>query len=182
MQIQEKTDDRLVLTDTQSDKVIGAVFGCVALVAGASLFAWEGLWIPALIMVALVPLALVYVKLTSMASSVVLDRSQDAIHLSVKSRKGSETWDWKLSALETAEVSQTRRQGITGGVFRPDLVMKDGTRVPMRPYHSAGSQSWHAVAGVKLFLGQRLDDAPVGWIPPEEFDRHFKEEMSRLYK
>lgn len=182
MRIQEKTDDRLVLTDTQSDKMIGVAALCVVLIAGASLFAWEGFWIPALVLVAFVPLALVYLKVTRLESTVTFDRSADTIHLSVKSRKGLETWDWKLSDLETAEVSQTRREGVSSGVFRPNLVMKDGSRVPMRPYPSAGTQSWHAVAGVKLFLGQRLDDAPVGWIPPEEFDRYFKEEMLQLYK
>lgn len=182
MHIQDKTDDRLVLTDNQSDKVIGIGVLCVVFGASASLFAWEGFWIPASVLVALVPLALVYLKVTRMASTLTFDRSSDTIDLSVKSRKGSQTWDWTFSDLETAEISQTRREGVSDGVDRPQLVMKDGTRVPMRPYHSAGTQSWHAVAAVKLFLGQRLDDAPVGWIPPEAFDRHFKEEMAQLYK
>ncbi len=182
MHIQDKTNDRLVLTDKQGDKVVGIGFACAILIVAAAFFVWEGFWTPAAVLMAGVPCALIYLKMTRIRSTVTFDRSKDSIDLTVTGRSGSGTWSWKLSDLNTAEVNRTRAEGVSDGVFRPDLLMKDGTGVPMRPYFSAGTQSWHAVAAVKLFLGQRLDDAPVGWLPPEEFDRYFKEEMPRLYK
>ena len=185
MHIKDRTHDKLVLFDNQSDKIIAMAMVCAALVFVAGVFAWNGSWIIALLAPAAIPCVLLYAQMSRIESTVTFDRSKDDIALSFTSRKGAETWNWKLSDLDTAEVSQefsdSPSRDAMRGSFRPDLVLKDGTRIPMRPYHSAGTQSWEAVAGVKLFLGQRLDDAPVGWIPADEFDRFFKDEMARLY-
>lgn len=182
MHIKDKTDNRLVLLDNQSDKIAGVGLISVVLCVAVAVFAWNGFWIPAIVLPVIIPCAFLYVKMTRIESTVTFDRSGDSIELRVRSRKGSEVWHWKLSDLETAEVAETARKDTSSGNSRPDLVMKDGTRVPMRPYFAAGSQSWHAVAAVKLFLGQSLDQAPVGWLPPDEFDRFFKDEMERLHR
>ncbi|MEM6461760.1 MAG: hypothetical protein AAF724_07590 [Pseudomonadota bacterium] len=182
MHIRDKTRDTLVLHDNQGDKALGVSLICVILTVAAVSCVWMGFWIPAIVLLAGVPGAILYLNKTRIETTITFDRSKDRIDLSVKSRKGPEVWDWRLSDLATAEVSEMRRDGASRGVFRPDMIMKDGARVAMRPYHSAGTQSWQTVAAVKLFLGQRLDNAPVGWLPSEEFDRFFEQEMTRLHK
>jgi len=180
MKIQDKTDDRLVLCDDQGDKALAMSLLSGALVLAAAWFAWEGLWVPAGVSLAAAPCSFLYLKLTRIRSTITLDRLKDAISLVVESRDGTETWDWRLSDLGTAQLNEHRRDNTSNGIFRPDLVLKDGKHVPMRPYFSAGSQSWNAVAAVKLFLGQKLEDTPVGWLPPEEFDRFFADEMKKF--
>ena len=186
MHIKDRTDDTLVLYDNQSDKVLAMALVCGGLVFVAGVFAWNGSWIIALLTPAAIPCGLLYAHMSRIDSTVTFDRAKDDIALSFRGRRGAETWNWKLSELKTAEVSQEYSDSppreASRGSFRPDLILTDGTRIPMRPYHSAGTQSWEAVAGVKLFLGQKLDDAPVGWIPGEAFDRFFKDEMAELYK
>ena len=182
MRIEDKTDTTLTLVDDQKDKKLGLTLAGV-FVAGMSLFmAWEGfpeLLLPgAVLIVGMV----VYWKRSRMRSVLVFDRAADRVHLTVTDRKGAEEWEWRLSDVETAVIGTVGAHGTDSGIGRPHLLLKDGTYVPMRPYHAAGSQSWHAVAALKLFLGQKLEDAPVGWLPPDEFDRLFGDEMARLYK
>ncbi len=182
MRIEDKTDTTLTLVDDQKDKKLGLTLAGI-FVAGTCLFmAWEGfaeVLLPgALLIVAMA----VYWRRSRMRSEMVFDRTADRVTLRVTDRKGSETWEWRLSDVETAVVGTVGAQGTDSGIDRPHLLLTDGTYVPMRPYHAAGSQSWHAVAAVKLFLGQKLEDAPVGWLPPEAFDKYFGDEMARLYQ
>lgn len=182
MRIQDKTETSLTLVDTQQDKKLGLTLAGM-FIAGASLvMAWEGFYEVLLPGAVLVVAMAVYWRLSKMRSVLVLDKAANTVTLTVESRKGSEDWTWKLSEVETAAIGTVGAQGTDSGRARPSLIMKDGTVVPMRPYHAAGGQSWQAVAAVRLFLGQRLDDAPVGWLPPEAFDRFFADEMARLYK
>ncbi|WP_050930547.1 hypothetical protein [Aestuariivita boseongensis] len=183
MRITDRTADMLTLTDTQADKAV-AIYGLsVVLVGFAVAMAWQGDWglvAPPLVIVAV---ALGYLKLSRMTTVLHFDRQADKITLDLMKRGGAEHWEWKFSDLETARLSTRGEHGTDSGIHRPVMVLKDGTEAPMRPYHAAGSQSWHAVAAVKLFLGQSIaDDAPTGWIPPQEFDSFFSEEMKRLYK
>jgi len=167
MRVDEESEDRLVLRDTQLDKKLGISVLVVFLFVIAFLFAEGGDWIEASIPVALAAGAVVYLKLTLQSAVVTFDRATDRVTLSVTGRKNSEEWDWKLSDLEGAEVSETRGSGDSrgSGHKRPVIVLKDGTRVPIRPYHSAGAQSWNAIIAIRRFVGQeKTDDLPVGWI------------------
>lgn len=112
--------------------------------------------------------------------SLLLNRADDKIRLTVKDQKGSRCWKWALSDLQSAEVNTRRRSGTELGSHRPDLILTDGGRIPIRAYHAAGMQSWHAVASVKLFLGQTIDNRPVGSLPPAGFDRYFHDEMAQF--
>ncbi|MGR3323637.1 MAG: hypothetical protein ACU0DK_17095 [Pseudooceanicola sp.] len=182
MRILAKTDDSLVLVDDQADKRLALkIFGAF-LLGGALFLTWEGMWEALPVALAGVVGLYLYAGRSRMQSTLAFDRVEDSVRLSVEDRNGAQSWTWKLGEIDTAQVHSRGRSGSDSGFERPDLLLKDGTRVPVRPYHSAGTQSWHVVAAVKLFLGQRLDDAPVGWLPPEEFDIHFGEEMARLYK
>lgn len=182
MRIEDRTDTTLTLVDDQTDKKLGLTLASVLLAAGCAVMAWEGFYEPLLPGAVLIGAMAVYWTRTKMRSVLVLDRAADRVTLTVTDRKGVQDWEWRLSDVETAVVNTVGAQGTDSGIDRPHLRLTDGTYVPMRPYHAAGSQSWHAVAAVKLFLGQDLDDAPVGWLPPEAFDRHFAEEMARFHK
>ena len=182
MNITDRTADMLTLTDTQGDKDL-AIYGLSVLLGGFAIaMAWQGDWglvAPPLVIVAV---ALIYLKFSRMKSVLVFDKAADKITLDVIKGGKTERWDWRFSELETAALSTRHKHGTDSGVRRPVLILKDGTEAPMRPYHAAGSQSWNAVAAVKLFLGQSIaEDAPTGWIPPEEFDTFFSDEMTRLY-
>tara|TARA_R110002020_G_scaffold233050_18_gene444792 strand:- start:20 stop:574 length:555 start_codon:yes stop_codon:yes gene_type:complete len=183
MKITDRTDSTLTLVDTQADKA-AALYALAVLLGGfAVVMAWQGDWglvAPPLVLGAA---GLVYLHLTRIRTVLRFDRAADTITLDVFKRRGTRHWDWRFSDLDTATLSTRLKQGTDSGIQRPVMVLKDGTQAPMRPYHAAGSQSWHAVAAVKLFLGQDIrDEAPTGWIPPEEFDRFFAEEMAMHYK
>lgn len=170
MRVDEESEERLVLKDTQLDKKLGISLLVAFLLFNAYLFAEGGDWIEALALGALALAAIVYLKLTLLSAVITFDRIRDRVTMVVKKRNGSEQWDWKLSELEAAEVSEIRDSGVTrgNGRKRPVIVLKDGTRVPIRPYHSAGAQSWHAIMAIRRFIGQeKTDDLPVGWIPDD---------------
>ncbi|MET1415878.1 hypothetical protein ABVF61_26645 [Roseibium sp. HPY-6] len=182
MEIQDKSDLRLTLSDNQKDKAAGIYLLSAVSFVGAAIFAYEGAWTFVFLFLLVIPIGLVYLKVSRIKSTIILDREADKIELTVSGGKHASCWNWKLSDLDTAVVSETKDSDISGGFKRPDMIMKDGTVVPMRPHHSAGTQSWHTVAAVKLFLNQPLNEAPAGWIPPSEFDTFFADEMARLYK
>lgn len=181
MRIADKTDHKLILVDDQSDKRLSVKI--VAVLAGvfALYLAWEGFPEGMFVWVALFAGMLLYLRRSAMTSSMVFDRVKDQVKLTVADREGTKTWEWALSDIAGAEINTRGQSGSDSGIDRPELILKDGTRAPMRPYHSAGSQSWHMVAAVTLFLDQPLKSAPVEWIPPEEFDTFFADEMARLY-
>ncbi len=183
MQINHLTESTLTLTDTQSDKAV-AIYGLVLLLGVfAAVMAVQGDWGLVMPPLAIAIAALIYLHLTRIRTVLHFDRAADTITLDVSRRRGVEHWDWRLSDLDTAALRTRLEHGTDSGVQRPVMLLRDGTEAPMRPYHAAGSQSWHAVAAVKLFLGQSIaDEAPTGWIPPDEFDRFFAEEMTTLYK
>ncbi len=167
MRVDEESKDRLVLSDTQLDKKLGISVVVVFLLAVAIFLAVGDDWIEALIAVAPAAGAMKYLKLTLLSAVVTFDRAGDRVTLSLTGRKGSEEWDWKLRDLEGAEVSEIRASGEShgGGRKQPVIILKDGTRVPIRPYHSAGAQSWNAIIAIRRFIGQeKIDDLPVGWI------------------
>lgn len=181
MRIEDKTDTTLTLVDDQKDKKLGLTLAGIFL-AGACLFmVWQGF--PGVLLpgVALILGMMVYWRRSKMRSEIAFDRAEDRVTLTVENRKGVQDWEWRLSDVETAVIGTVGAHDTDGGIGRPLLVLKDGTYVPMRPYYAAGSQSWHAVAAVKLFLGQKLEDAPAGWLPPEAFDKHFGKEMAQHY-
>lgn len=165
MHVEEETDDRLVLRDTQLDKQVGT-YGIMALLLfTAFIFAKEGEWIIPLFLGLVAVAAFVYLKFTILSATLTFDRAADRVSLSVKSRKHSEDWDWTLGEIAAAEVDEVlRSDDMPGnGLKRPVLVLLDGTRVPARPYHSAGGQSWDAVIAIRKFIGQdKTDDLPVG--------------------
>jgi len=170
MRVVEKSEDRLVLKDNQVDQKLGIFALCAILLVFAFDFAWGGDWIEASIPIALAAVALVYLKLTLLSAVIEFDRAADRVALSVTGRNKNEQLDWKLSDLFGAEVSETRRSGESRGnrLNQPELALKDGTRAPIRPYHSAGAQSWTAVMAIRRFIGQdKTDDLPVGWIPDD---------------
>ncbi|MEM0989318.1 MAG: hypothetical protein AAGK00_10590 [Pseudomonadota bacterium] len=183
MQITDRTANTLTLTDTQADKAL-AINALGLLLSGFALvMAWQGDWGLVAPLLTLSVGAQIYLYLTRLRSVLQFDRAADKITLELVKRGKTEQWDWRYSDLKTAVLSTRGKHGADSGRQRPVMVLKDGTEVPMRPYHSAGTQSWHAVAAVKLFLGQSIaDEAPTGWLPPEEFDEYFADEMARLYK
>ena len=183
MRIADKTDTRLVLVDDQADKRIALRIVGALVIAWALCMAWIGMWV-ALPLAALIVAGIVcYSRRSGLRSELTIDRSAKIVLLSVHDRDGQKTWDWPLSTVETAEVQTSGgRGGGDSGLHRPDLILTDRTRVPIRRYQAAGTQSWNAVAAIKLFLGQDLEDAPVGWLSPEEFDGSFKDELARQGK
>lgn len=182
MRILDKTDTKLVLHDDQRDKKIGLIAASVVLAGAALVMAWEGFWEPLVFVAVVIGAFYVYWRRSRMTSTFTLDRATDSVDLVVTDRTGKKDWHWALGDIQTAQISTVGVHGTDTGTARPNLILKDGTRVPMRPYHAAGGQNWHAVAAVKLFLGQDLDDAPVGWITPTQFDQLFAEELKRHYK
>ncbi len=170
MKVVEKTDDRLTIVDTQLDKKLGIAVASAFLLYLAYEFAISDGLIISVFFVLLVIVLLIYLKRTLMSSTLSFDHPKDEVVLVVKDRTSEQRWDWKLSDIETAELSEKRRADeMRGdGKKRPVLVLKDGTRVPIRPYHSAGGQSFDAVAAIQRFLGQEVTGAPVGWIPDED--------------
>ena len=127
------------------------------------------------IFIALVPTAIVagmwvYLWRSLMRSVFTFDRPTDKVTLEVVDRMGRKSWDWKLSDIASTEVSEVRSATDTDAPAQstnkqPVFVLKDGTKVPMRPYHSAGGQSWEAIEAIRKFMGDpRRDDFPVGWI------------------
>lgn len=182
MRIASKTDSRLVLIDEQKDKQIALGVLSVGVVVISLFLAWDGVWAALLVGAVVLAAIRIYAKASRMRSELVLDRDRNQATLEVANRTGIETWSWPLDDIRTAEVSTVGEHGTDSGRHRPVLILQDGTPVPVRPYHSAGSQSWHVVAAIKLFLGQDLHDAPVGWIPPEAFDQFFAKEMKKHYK
>lgn len=183
MKLTHRTADSMTLTDTQADKAFALYALAVGAVVFAAMMAWQGDWglvAPPLIVGAA---GLVYLYLTRAKTVLHFDKVSDKITLDLFKRGKHEHWEWRYSELETASLSTRHKHGTDSGIDRPVMILKDGTEVPMRPYHAAGGQSWHAVAAVKLFLGQSIaEDAPVGWITPSEFDTLFAEELKRLYK
>lgn len=170
MRVAEQSEDRLVLKDSQLDKKLGIAALCAVLLFFAFDFARGGDWIEASVPAALAAGALVYLKLTLLGAVITFDRAADRVTLSVTGRNKNERWDWKLGDVVGAEVSELRRAGETrgDGQKRPVIVLKDGSRVPIRPYHSAGAQSWTAIMAIRRFIGQDMtDDLPVGWIQEE---------------
>ena len=173
MKVAERDENRLVLKDSQLDKKLGIGIASAILLFMAYQFASGGTRDDFLI--ALVPLALVagmafYLWKTLLTSVFTFDKTTDSVTLVVTSRKGRETWDWKLSDIASTEVSEVRstpdsQSAVQNTNKQPVFVLKDGTKVPMRPYHSAGSQSWEAIEAIRKFMGDpRRDDFPVGWI------------------
>ena len=85
-------------------------------------------------------------------------------------RKGTHSWDWKLSDIAGAEVSEIYDPEDADAVHRssikrPVFVLTDGTKVPMRPYHAAGGQSWRTIEAIRTFMGDpNRDDFPVGYL------------------
>ena len=173
MKVTERTDERLVLIDKQLDKLLGIGAMSALLLFMAYEFASGGTsadFLVALLPVTAVVGLLIYLKRTLLSSVLTFDKPSNSITLVVKDKKGEQNWKWTLSDLETAEISEIRNHDEShhDGTKRPVLVMKDGTRVPMRPYHSTGTQSFDAVAAVQKFLGQEVTGAPVGWIDLDE--------------
>ena len=168
MYVDEQTEDRLVLKDTQLDKkiVISLLSAFLLLIAFA--FADGGDWIEASIPAALAAGALVYLKLTLLTTVVTFDRARNRITMLVTGRKGREDKTWKLKDLVGAEVVGASRGGHGSGRGQPVMILKDGRRVPLRPYRSAGAQSWNVVVAIRRFIGQeKTDDLPIGWIPDD---------------
>lgn len=168
MRIREKTAVRLVFVDDQRDKWIAVGLAAAGLAFLASQFAAGGDWIVSAILMLAVLGSGGYLWRTRMRSVLSLDKTTNRIELAVVDRHGTQTWDWMLSDVDTAELSRVRRpHDLTNdGIDQPVLVLKDGTRVPLRPYHSAGGASFDTVAAIQHFLGQDIVGAPVGWLNP----------------
>lgn len=168
MKVSEVTDDKLVLVDKQLDKKLAIAAMSAILLFLAYEFSVTGDWLVASIPVMIVIALWLYVWFTVVNSEFTFDKSKDKVRLVVRSRHGTQEWDWKLSEIKTTTVSTVRDSAddtIKSTTKLPVFVMKDGTRVPMRPYHSAGSQSWKAIEAIRKFLGDdNRDDFPVGWI------------------
>lgn len=171
MKISEAADDRLVLVDRQLDKTIAIALASVVLLYFAYEFSVTGDWAIAAVPTLLAAAGWLYLRHTRMHAVFTFDRPADKVTLVVRSRRGREVWDWTLSDIKTAAVSTVRGSAHdlsdTAGstLDQPVFVLRDGSRVPMRPYHSAGSQSWEAVEAIRKFLGDdNRDDFPVGWI------------------
>ena len=168
MKVREKTEDRLALVDAQFDKKLAIGLMSALLLFGALQLAIAGEWILALFPVAIVAGLVFYLKRSLLSSVVTFDKPADRITLIVTDRNGTQNWEWALSKVETAFVTDVRAadSALGGSRQRPNLRMKDGTEVPLRPYVSAGSQSIDAVAAIQHFLGQEITGAPAGWINP----------------
>lgn len=168
MKVSEVTDERLVLVDKQLDKKLAIAIASVMLLYLAYEFSVTGDWLVAAIPLAIIFALWAYVWFKFADSKFTFDKTADKVTLSVRTRHGTEEWNWKLSDIKTTTVS-TVRDNPTNRVKNPTklpvFVMNDGTRVPMRPYHSAGSQSWKAIEAIRKFIGDdNRDDFPVGWI------------------
>lgn len=167
MKVTEATDDRLVLVDNQLDKKVGVGLASAVLLFTAYQFASGGGWGFAGVLVAGVAAMVFYLWWTRMTSVFTFDRPSDSVTLVTQTRKGRQEWDWRLSDIASARVSEVRsaESGDTSSIKRPVFVLKDGTKVPMRPYHSAGGQSWQAIEAIRKFIGDpKRDDFPVGYI------------------
>ncbi len=167
MKVVEKSEDRLVFVDGQSDKKLAIGIMCAGLLVIAFLAVSAGAWLMALVpLIAIAGLGF-YLKRSLISSVITFDRTTDRVTLVVNRDQGQEEWNWALGDVETAELGEAPGRDETpgDGLKRPVLVLKDGTRVPLRPYKSAGGQSFDAVARIQMFLGQEVTGAPVGWIP-----------------
>ena len=177
MKVTERTDDRLVLTDSQLDKKLGIGVASAFLLFLSYQFAVGGTrddFLIALVPVALVLGMWVYLWRTLLTSVFTFDRPTNSVTLVVTSRRGRETWVWKLSEITGTEVSEVPTTHDPHDLVQqtnkqPVFVLKDGTKVPMRPYHSAGGQSWQAIEAIRKFMGDpRRDDFPTGWIHDDD--------------
>lgn len=66
---------------------------------------------------------------------------------------------------EVRDGGNVRGDAVRWTLKLPVFALRDGTRVPMRPCHSAGSRFWQAMEAIRKFLGDGTrDDFPVGWI------------------
>ncbi|MCR9135401.1 MAG: hypothetical protein NXI27_05365 [Alphaproteobacteria bacterium] len=168
MKVSEVTDDKLVLVDKQLDKKLAIAALSVILLFVAYEFSVTGDWLIAAIPVMIVIASWIYVWFTLVNSQFTFDKTNDKVTLVVRSRHGTQEWDWKLSDIKTttvSTVSDASTDTVKSPTKLPVFVMNDGTRVPMRPYHSAGSQSWKAIEAIRKFIGDdNRDDFPVGWI------------------
>ncbi len=170
MRVTEKTDTRLVFVDDQRDKKSAVGLGVAGLLFLAWQFLFFGDWIVAGVPVLIILGLLGYLHWSRMRSVLTFDKTANRIDLEVFDRTGRRTWDWALSDVDTAELSEIVRPGDMrdNGLKQPMLVLKNGTRVPLRPYHSAGGASFDTVAAIQHFLGQPITGAPVGWLNPYE--------------
>jgi len=168
MKVSEVTEDRLVLVDGQLDKKLAIAAISAILLFLAYEFSVTGDWLVAAIPVLIAVILWLYVWFTLAHSEFTFDKTTDRVRLVVRSRGGTREWDWKLSDIKTttvSTVSDSATDTVKSTTKLPVFVMKDGTRVPMRPYHSAGSQSWKAIEAIRKFLGDdNRDDFPVGWL------------------
>ncbi len=171
MKVSEATNDRLVLVDKQLDKKLAIAAASAMLLYLAYEFSVTGDWIVAAIPVSIVVAMSIYLWFSLVNSVFTFDKPKDKVTLVVRSRHGTREWQWKLSDIESTTVSTIRdvasdpSDTVRNPTKQPVFVMKDGTIVPMRPYHSAGSQSWKAIEAIRKFLGDDTrDDFPVGWI------------------
>jgi hypothetical protein len=161
------TSDRLVLVDTQMDKKLGIGLVCLGLLGAAAYLVRSGDALLTLVPLSAMAGALLYLRMTLLSTEIVFDRPGDCVRLTVSGRKEAQQWTWPLSQVRTAAIGSIVRGsgGDADTRDRPVLILQDGTEVPLRPYHSAGSQSWQAVEAIRKFLGDpRRDDFPVGYI------------------
>ncbi|MCG6884151.1 MAG: hypothetical protein LJE62_10405 [Silicimonas sp.] len=158
------------MVDTQLDKQFALAALSFGLLLVAVFFLYEGDWQTALLPLALIGAVGWYHLRSKMRSVLLFDRPANQVKLTVDDRNGHQEWNWVLSDVQSAEISEVRKSGETSGngIKQPVMVMKNGTRVPLRPYHSAGGMSFNAVAAIQLFLGQEITGAPVGWLNPYE--------------
>lgn len=172
MRISEKTETRLTFVDDQRDKKIAIGLAAAGLLFLGVQFAAGGDWIVALVLILAIGGMGAYLRWSRMQSVLTFDKSANRVDLVVTDRHGRQTWDWALSDVKTAELSEIVRPGDMrdNGLKQPVLILTDGTRVPLRPYHSAGGASFGAVAAIQHFLGQPITGAPVGWLNPYDED------------
>ncbi|WP_419911948.1 hypothetical protein [Hoeflea sp.] len=168
MKIREASDQRLVLADSQLDKKIAIGAASAILLYVAYEFSRTGDWLVAAIPVLIAVAMLAYLRFSLVSSEFTFDKTKDKVTLVVRSRHGLQEWDWKLSDIKTTAVSTVQDSShdtVRSPLKQPVFVLHDGTTVPMRPYHSAGGQSWKAIEAIQKFLGDdKRDDFPVGYI------------------
>jgi hypothetical protein len=168
MKVSEVTDDKLVLVDSQLDKKLAIAAMSAILLYLAYEFSVTGDWIIAAIPVIIAAGLCTYLWFTLTTSVFTFSKSDNKVTLVVRGRRGTQHWDWKLSDIKTTTVSEVKEassDAIKSTTKLPVFVMNDGTTVPMRPYHSAGGQSWKAIEAIRKFIGDdNRDDFPVGYL------------------
>jgi hypothetical protein len=155
MKVIEQTATRLVIEDNQADKRIGLILAGIFLTITAVIFAFEGGWQIAGLLLVLAIGLVIYSRHATSIIRILMDKQSDVIALTTSDNNSSLDFQRALSDIEHAETHhhyQGRKDAGDSPLKCPRLLFKDGEYRLLRVYHSAGTQSDETVALINNFL------------------------------